>query len=576
MPLPLSAYSESITPTSQLWAIVCTDLQGSTAATQQHETRVLEQIAHDLALMEATCVDFGGQRVASMGDGCILVFPAASYAVAWAVATQQRLGQVAPAPDQDFAPDHSHSQTPAPQRLLHRIGIHLGELDPNQALDAPARLIADQLQHLAEPGGICLSRAVYDTVSSHLPFYFSDGGLHRLEGLPHDLRVYQLSPLALAQSPACLAPDRLDRRNLRVVAFTSVYRYAEQLQQDQEHLLRCVRRDFEQLAELCQQYQGEVIKSLGSGLLVVFASAKQATHWAIAAQQRIQDQRAKIPPTAILHHQIGLHLGDVEIIDSDIAGHTVNFAARLLGHTPQNGICLARSVYDVVASQMLLPLNPKDNQVVDLKGIEHPVSVYPMVLSQLTRSQVKPRWAARTRPTLDNPATRFAPNPAPNPATNPAPIAQVTNPPIAATAESMLAAYAAGDRNFAEHRCEGFQFANAVLVGANLSRGNFHRANFEAADLTGVDLSRSDLREANLARVNLTRVYCNYTDFSGANLQGANLSDAHLTNSQFQDTDLRGANLTSARISDFQLSLALTDHKTIYPNGQTRKRRWQF
>lgn len=548
MPFPLSAVPEAENSPSQLWAIVCTDLQGSTAASQRQETAVLQQMNRDRALMQATCANFGGQMVATLGDGCILVFPAASTAVNWSVAIQQRLWQAGI----DLASD----------RLQHRFGIHLGEMNPAHAIEAPARLIADQLQHLAEPGGICLSRAVYDTVSSHLPFYFSDGGLHRLGGLSHDLRVYQLSPLALTQSPPCIAPDHLDRRHLRVVAFTSICRYAERLQQDQEHLLRCARRDFEHMEQLCQQYRGQVIKSLGSGLLVVFVSAKQATQWAIAAQQFLQQQHAKIPPTAILHHQIGLHLGDVEILEDDIAGHTVNFAARLLGHTPQNGICLARSVYDVVAAQMLLPLNPKDNQVVDLKGIEHPVSVYPMALSQLAHSQVKPRWAARTYSTVRDSTTP-----------SPASLAQVSHPPIRATAEAILTAYGAGDRNFAEHQCEGFQFTKAVLTGINLSRSNLHRANFAAADLTGADLSRSDLRTANLAKATLTRVYCNYTDFSGANLQGANLSDAHLANSQFQDADLRGANLTAARINDFQLSLALTDHHTIFPDGKTQKRR---
>jgi len=53
------------------------------------------------------------------------------------------------------------------------------------------------------------------------------------------------------------------------------------------------------MTERSQQFAGEVIKSLGSGLLVIFKSAQQTVNWAIAVQQVLQKQAEDLPPLAL-------------------------------------------------------------------------------------------------------------------------------------------------------------------------------------------------------------------------------------------------------------------------------------
>jgi hypothetical protein len=74
------------------------------------------------------------------------------------------------------------------------------------------------------------------------------------------------------------------------------------------------------------------------------------------------------------------------------------------------------------------------------------------------------------------------------------------------TAEELLAAYAAGERNF----------SGADLSGADLS----------GADLRGADLSRANLSHANLFKANLFKANLSGADLKGANLDGANLKGA--------------------------------------------------
>jgi uncharacterized protein YjbI with pentapeptide repeats len=99
----------------------------------------------------------------------------------------------------------------------------------------------------------------------------------------------------------------------------------------------------------------------------------------------------------------------------------------------------------------------------------------------------------------------------------------------------------------------GISFRSATLRNASLTNSSLHGANFSNAELSGAQFEHSDLMSADLTRAILT----------GADLAGANLVDANL-----QDADLRAANLTGANVSPDQLAKAVTDDKTILPNGK--------
>jgi uncharacterized protein YjbI with pentapeptide repeats len=92
----------------------------------------------------------------------------------------------------------------------------------------------------------------------------------------------------------------------------------------------------------------------------------------------------------------------------------------------------------------------------------------------------------------------------------------------------------------------------ADLSGADLSGANLSRANLSGADLSGAYLGGADLFGTNLSRANLIRA-----DLSGAYLYEANLIRAYLS----------GANLSGADLSLADLSRAIADSKTIFPEG---------
>ncbi len=120
--------------------------------------------------------------------------------------------------------------------------------------------------------------------------------------------------------------------------------------------------------------------------------------------------------------------------------------------------------------------------------------------------------------------------------------------------EELLAAYAAGRRNFA-----GFDLRFADLRRADLTGADFRGAVFCHADLRGVDLRQANLSGANLSGSDLTRAKLScavlrhadlhHVDLHRADLFGADLSGANLRDSYFRRADLRGADLTGAELN---------------------------
>jgi hypothetical protein len=79
--------------------------------------------------------------------------------------------------------------------LRHRIGIHLGDVFQSGGdVMGDGVNIAARLQTEAVPGGICLSKTVYDVVNNRLQFYVNDLGARKLKNIG-TVTAYQISPM---------------------------------------------------------------------------------------------------------------------------------------------------------------------------------------------------------------------------------------------------------------------------------------------------------------------------------------------------------------------------------------------
>ena len=78
-----------------------------------------------------------------------------------------------------------------------RIGKSLGEVViADNTITGASVVLAQRLEQLAEPDGVCIQGAAYETVPQRLPFEFKSLGEQRVKGFDDPVRVYAVTQQA--------------------------------------------------------------------------------------------------------------------------------------------------------------------------------------------------------------------------------------------------------------------------------------------------------------------------------------------------------------------------------------------
>ena len=124
----------------------------------------------------------GGTLIHSTGDSMLAEFSSAAAAVQVAIDIQERMARFNEALAEE-------------QRLLFRIGVHLGEIiidETDHDIFGDGVNLAERIQVLAEPGGIAVSRAVRDVAKLRDDYAYVDGGEHRAKHVSRPLHIYRV------------------------------------------------------------------------------------------------------------------------------------------------------------------------------------------------------------------------------------------------------------------------------------------------------------------------------------------------------------------------------------------------
>jgi TolB-like protein/cytochrome c-type biogenesis protein CcmH/NrfG len=171
-----------------------------------------------------------------------------------------------------------------------------------------------------------------------------------------------------------MAEERAQRRLAAILA-ADVVGYSRLLEQDEAGTLATL-KDLRRgvLTPLVTQHQGRVVKLMGDGVLVEFASAVNAVACAVALQQKFGEASVGTPADRRVQLRIGVTLGEVVVEGGDIYGDGVNLAARLEEIAETGGIVISRKVHDEIGRK--LPLGYDDLGERSFKNIAAPVRVY--------------------------------------------------------------------------------------------------------------------------------------------------------------------------------------------------------
>lgn len=178
-----------------LAAIMLTDAVGFSARMSVREELTLSQLQRDQALMETLCEQFEGKVLKSTGDGLLMYFASAVQAVTCGLEIQKELHRI----------NVNAEGEPA---LLHRIGIHLGDVFFSQSdVMGNGVNIAARLQTEAHPSGICISKIVYDVVKSRLDLDTTYAGPLQLKNIQELVPAYHVH--ALPRGPNEASPSAI-------------------------------------------------------------------------------------------------------------------------------------------------------------------------------------------------------------------------------------------------------------------------------------------------------------------------------------------------------------------------------
>ena len=164
-------------------------------------------------------------------------------------------------------------------------------------------------------------------------------------------------------------------RRLAAIMATDVVGYSRLIRADEEGTLtalKALRADL--IDPKIAEHHGRIVKLMGDGMLVEFASVVDAVHAAVDTQQAMIDHNADVPADKRMELRIGINLGDVVIDGDDIQGDGVNVAARLEAMAEPGGIYVSGMVYEGVRDRIDVPFEDLGEQAV--KNIDRPVRVW--------------------------------------------------------------------------------------------------------------------------------------------------------------------------------------------------------
>jgi TolB-like protein/Flp pilus assembly protein TadD len=176
----------------RLAAILAADIAGYSRLMGLDEEGTLRQLkAHRKELVDPKITEHRGRIVKTTGDGMLVEFVSVVDAVRCAVDIQRSMIE-------------RNAEVPAETRIQFRIGINVGDIisDDNDIYGDGVN-VAARLEALADPGGIDVSRNVYDQVRDKLSFGFEDMGEQTVKNIARPIGVHRID-LSVNSGPAVL------------------------------------------------------------------------------------------------------------------------------------------------------------------------------------------------------------------------------------------------------------------------------------------------------------------------------------------------------------------------------------
>ena len=205
----------------KLSAILYADVAGYSRLTGADEEGTHRRLRSCLSAANECVERYDGRVCHYAGDALLVDFSSAVSALNCAVDMQQKFAQC-------------NADSLSPMVLAFRIGLNLGEvIIDGEEIYGDSVNVAARLESIAEPGGICISRKVWEEVKGRVEYQFEDKGDHSVKNINEPINVLQVvmdgssieypgNQTKLAQSPV------VAKSSIAILPLTNMSKDSEQ------------------------------------------------------------------------------------------------------------------------------------------------------------------------------------------------------------------------------------------------------------------------------------------------------------------------------------------------------------
>lgn len=162
-------------------AILAADVVGYSRLIAEDEEEALRRLASYRAVIDDFIAKANGRIFNTAGDAVLAEFSSAVEAVRCAIDVQESLRT-------------RNMAYPPSRQMSFRIGITIGDVvERDGDLLGDGVNIAARLEGLAAPGGICISRTVFEQVANKLSVQFADIGAQEVKNIPNPVHAYMVA-----------------------------------------------------------------------------------------------------------------------------------------------------------------------------------------------------------------------------------------------------------------------------------------------------------------------------------------------------------------------------------------------
>jgi len=173
--------------TRKLRAILSADVKGYSLLMAKDEISTLQTLKDSRNIMSERIKEHSGRVVDTVGDNLLAEFSSTVDAVQAAVDIQRKIAERNTALSED-------------RKMEFRIGINLGDVIHEQGrIYGNGVNVAARVESIADPGGVCISGAVFDQIENKISLGYEYLGEQNVKNISKPVRIYRvlLAPEAI-------------------------------------------------------------------------------------------------------------------------------------------------------------------------------------------------------------------------------------------------------------------------------------------------------------------------------------------------------------------------------------------